>query len=229
MHLINIYGSNATGKSTRVFYLYKYLESKYKKEPIYFEIKNKSKDTYEHGQCGYVFENGWALFGKETKDGNKWVGVDTAMLPTHEDRFKFFREVQEYNKNCPYKIEHMIFEGYFNSRGPRFHPESFRKECPNLSGCDFIVLYYDTIEQFIERTNSRAGHVKGMDWAENSAGWRDNQDRENMFTNASENNPMNDVVLRLDINEPKDWFVRNYFNDSFELKEQEVQVRPKLF
>lgn len=229
MHLINIYGSNATGKSTRVFYLYKYLESKYKKHPIYFEIKNKSKNVYEHGQCGYVFENGWAIFGKETSNGESWVGIDTAMLPKQSDRFKFFREVQDYNKESPYTIQNMVFEGYFNSVGPKFTPANFREECPNLTACDFIILFYDKIEDFIERTNVRGSHDKGIDWAENSLGWKFNQDRAEMLINALANNPKDDFVFRLDINEPKDWLVKHYLNDLFELEEKVKSVRPKLF
>lgn len=217
MHLINFYGSNGTGKSTRTYWLFKFLETKYKKHPIFYKVKNKSNDTYGHGQCGWAFENGWAFLGKERENG--WIGVDTALLPTHEDRFDFFRNVASYNNQLPFTITHVLVEGYFNSRGPKFSPDNFRKECPNLEKCDFIIMFYDKIEDFITRTNGRTGDNRGMDWALNSAGWRDNQDRADMLTRCLENNSMNDFVTRLDINAPRDWLIQHYFGETFDIEQ----------
>jgi hypothetical protein len=220
MRLVNLLGSNATGKSTRTFCLYQYLKSKYKQHPINFLSKDKKSGEYVDQQVGVVFENGWFLQGGLSKEDSVWIGLDDGKLPKHTDRYRLFNEINEYNKDCPFEVSTIVIEGYFNNSKSQ-NPLNVKENCPNLTEVDVFCLYYDTVEEFVDRTNSRAGHCKGLDWALNSAGWKFNESIKGLEQEY-------DGVVRLDINSPKDWLVHHYFGERFDFVE-EKENKPTLF
>ena len=106
-------------------------------------------------------------------------------------------------------------EGYFNNRSVAGSPHNLR-ENGGVSKVTTLISYYDDIEKFIERTNGRTGKERGMVWAENSPGWKDNAVFIRMMEKYQEGIGEKDTLERVDnIDSPRDFLVTRFFNDSF--------------
>ena len=212
MTIINIMGSNAIGKSTRVNVLVEYLASKFDYTNFKYNITDESnKKVYK--TIGRLYSNGYLIIGKKNKQ-NIWSSWDLADFSSWDKRISFFKDI---NDNYP-NVEVIIAEGYFNNRTMRASPNSLRNE----TGCDNCKIYgfiYNDISEYVERCDNRTGKIRGVEWAKQSSGWEDNKSFSNVIEKYKlENNPK-DVVKSLNKDEPKDYFVKELFNDNFEIKE----------
>lgn len=217
MKLINYMGSNGTGKSTRTFYLVQYLKSKYDYEVIEYLVQKKGKEP-KIEKIGYLFSNGWFIFGKESKNGTQWVSLDTGMISNWEARLNFIKDM-----NTKGNIKVLFMEGYFNNRSKIASPKNIREQT-SVQSIHVLISHYDDIKDFLERTNTRTAKERGLDWAENSPGWNDNKSFVKMLELYNKEKSEDDIVKRVDINESKDYLVKTFFNENFEVQEvQEVQ------
>jgi len=211
MRVINYIGANATGKSTRVTVLVNYLESKFDVEDVEFTYTKKSKkngDKQVTTKVGLRFSNGVVIFGKF--DGSrKWIGLDTGMCSSWDQRSAFITEMKARG------AETVVFEGYFNNRSKIAGPETFHN-----AGADevhILASFYDKCEDFLMRTNIRSGKLsRGMEWAENAPGWKDNKGIINSQKYWLEQAKENDTVTRIDIDESRGYLVERFFEKDFD-------------
>ena len=208
MKVINFMGANATGKSTRTKVMVDYMKE-------HFEYKEFLYDTADKDQqnIGYLFDNGWLVLGNETKDGNGWISIDKAFFTSHDARQAFIRDL---DKNFG-DVDTLFMEGYFNNRSERCGPKAMREI--GVKTTDIIFSYYDNIDEYIARTNGRTGRNRGYEWAENATGWKDNSVFEKRHKSFLNEIVGDDSVCRVDVNEDKEYLVRNYFDPDFKLSE----------
>lgn len=211
MRVINYTGSNASGKSTRVTVVVDYLQSMYDYEDVVFTYTKKSKkhgDKDITGKVGVRFSNGWVVFGKRDNKG-KWIGLDSGMCSSWDQRSAFVSEMKSSGADT------ILFEGYFNNRSKIAGPKTFHD-----AGADevhILASYYDSCEDFLSRTNIRSGKLnRGMDWAENSQGWKDNKGIINSQKYWREQATENDTVTRVDIDAPRDYIVKRFLDEEFD-------------
>jgi len=214
-------GSNGSGKSTRTYFLVNYLISKFEYSVIRGKIERKGKEPKQE-DIGFLFENGWFVLGRFAKGGTQWVSLDTAMFSNWEQRLE---KIPALAKQYP-EITTIFMEGYFNNRSKRGDIPSWE-----ANGCDevhLIASYYDDITEFLQRTNERTGKTRGLDWAENSSGWSDNELFKTLLIyyknnmGASENN----LVKHIDFKESRDALVKMYFNENWEIVNSIKETAP---
>ena len=214
MKIINIMGSNGIGKSTRVNVLLEYMKTKHTVNDFEYNIIDKTGKNVRK-TVGQLFSNGTLIVGKKNK-ANNWVSWDTADFSSWDKRISFFKDL---NDNYP-NVKIVIAEGYFNNKTMRASPNALRK-ATGCDSCSIYVFLYDEIDEFIERCNNRTGKNRGLDWAENSAGWRDNCGTRKLIDKYKLDNDKNDIINLLGKDEPRDYFVTEFFNDNFEVIEKE--------
>ena len=218
LSLINILGSNATGKSTRVSYLTKWLDSHWSSEG--FEYNTVKKGLKDIGK--FYPELGLLILGGNTRKGG-WVSLDRADLSSYEQKLNFYKDIAE---NFP-QVVSILQEGYFNNRSVQGSPNNLRNW--GITSSKMYFLYYDKVEDFLERTNARSGKTeRGLDWAENSPGWRDNatvQETEERYL--KDCNEMLDIIKKVDINADKTYFITELFGNDFEI-DMELFVEPEV-
>ena len=223
---INILGGNASGKSTRVGCLVNYMHEKAGSyEPVIY-FSNKVKKEIEVGRIYNINGVEYFVVGRFNNKG-KWVGLDTADFSTYDSRYKFIKYMFE-----NFNISFFIQEGYFNNRG-----YAFTKEVLDEQGCgvdkviEFFILY-DKVEQFLERTNNRTGKDRGLDWAENAPGWRDNEGQIKVLKRLQEEGTETELIT-ISIDAKKDYFVEYFFGVEYECPknkaelEEEERANPK--
>jgi len=222
---INVLGGNASGKSTRVSCLVKWMEGKFGAPELIIHYSMKKKKETEVGRIyntsiGKVF-----ILGKFNNKG-KWVGLDNADFSTYDSRYEFIKFMFE-----NYDLRVFLQEGYFNNRGYAF---TFEKVIENGSNVDEVIevfFLYTKVEQFLERTNGRTGKERGLDWAENAPGWRDNVSQrkhlEKLFE-TKENGETKTILLDVPIDETKDYFIQQLFNETCECKEEEIPKKEEI-
>lgn len=220
MTVINYIGSNGVGKSTRCFYLVEYLKKKYDYKVIKYEVSRKGKPI-KIENIGFLFSNGWMIMGRYSKNNNQWLSLDTGAISKWEQRFKFIKDMKSRKD-----IDVLFLEGYFNNRSKAGSPKNI-KEQTGVDEVHVFVSHYDNIKDFIKRTNTRTGKSRGLDWAENSAGWKDNNSFIRMLKIYNEEKDPNDLVQRVDINAPKDYLVQIYFNELFSTEELQKILKEK--
>jgi predicted acetyltransferase len=216
--LVNIMGSNATGKSTRVRVLVDWLD-------MHFESKIFQYQTPDKGvkPLGLLYEKlGLLIIGKKTS--SSWVGLDAAVITKQQETLDFYKMVSEKHKN----IHTILQEGYFSNRSPQRSPNNVRRY--GIDICKIYAFYYDSIDDYLERTNTRSGKLdRGMDWAENSRGWQENSTIKNMFIRYQEDCLPIDKVERVDINAPKTFFIKELFGVDVNENDIVVEVaQPKV-
>lgn len=206
--LINYMGANGVGKSTRTFHMVKYLQDNFESQEFQYVVSKKGQEPKEM-KVGILFENGWLVLGSFAKGKTQWVSLDSAIFSKWEQRLAFIKDISE---NYP-EISTVFMEGYFNNRSKQSSPESWKDH-----GADYVHIltsYYDDIQDFIDRTNGRTGKDRGLDWAENSPGWKDNvlfKKLTDLFIPMAQDG---DVVERLDIHSPKEVLIHRYFEDEY--------------
>jgi len=206
MIFVNIRGSNATGKSTRVRLLYEYLvkEKGYIPKPIIWEKNGKS---YGH-MLGDIF-----FFGQMTNKG--WVGLDSHILTKNKERLEFIKYV---NDNFP-EIKYYIQEGYFNNRSPVFH--TF-KTMPYIEDIWNVFFIYNTVDDFIMRVKERQRgktRYKTREEAEKSSGWGENEGCKRHSKLFSENPDLYGKVFVYKYDAPKDILIQLIYGERYEKKE----------
>jgi energy-coupling factor transporter ATP-binding protein EcfA2 len=203
-----VMGANATGKSTRFKVFVDALVEKYGGYDDYsYTFFDTKKDETRTVDIGRLFPNGYLVLGSEANNQAGWVCLDKAILSTQDMRTNFYKHVI----NKDHTVKHVFAEGYFNTMSPRSRPNFLRETGFNSIDCFF--LYYEQPEDYLSRTNSRAGKERGMDWAIASAGWKDNLGfgRAYIKTLRDEHDPSDDKrVFRLNNDSPKDYFVEKY-------------------
>ena len=104
--------------------------------------------------------------------------------------------------------------GYFNNRSKIAGPETFRNA--GATEVHILVSYYDDVNEFLQRTNVRSGRLhRGLDWAENAPGWKDNKGIINSQKYWNEQSKEQDTVTRIDINAPREYIVNRFLDDAY--------------
>ncbi len=209
LKVINIGGTNGIGKSTRMNILVEYVKNKFKSEPFMYNITKGKDPKIINKDVGFT-AGGYLFIGSKTQKGS-WVGWDKADFSSWTKRIAMYKDIYE---NYP-DIHTIIVEGYFNNRSAQGSPKAIREQIsPNIANENYIFLY-NNINEFIERTNGRTGKSRGLDWAENSSGWKDNA----VFLKYSKlyikENQGGDKTVILNKDEDKDYFVKELFKESY--------------
>lgn len=215
MKLSNIMGTNALGKSTRINCLVDYLGEDYEEVSYTFLRKSKAEPdgvmTTIQNIGRYYKKHKILIVGRKNNSG-VWVGLDTADLNNWGSKIEFYTRI--INKELPYDIEHIIQEGYFNNTSMQGSPNALKTI--GFTSADFYIFIYDTVDEYLERCNSRSGKIRDIDWAKNSPGWKDNTTYSNTLKNYKKEEDSNFVVYKLCKDEHVDYFVRKLFNDTHE-------------
>jgi len=208
MIFVNILGGNATGKSTRVGCFVRYLSKRFGKyEPvIYYSMKAKKEK-----EVGRLYETsiGKIFILGRFNQKDAWVSLDTADFSTYDSRYEFINYMSD-------KADLFIQEGYFNNMGKAFTYEIIKEKAPNVEKVIHYYFLYDKPEQFLERVTLRTGKQRDLEWAKNAPGWKNNlaQTRNyNELLEMKEKGETQTIIKKVDINEPKDFFIREFFDD----------------
>lgn len=217
LRLINFMGANGVGKSTRTKVLIDYLTENFDYKEFEYEVTRKGKEAKKE-VIGLEFSNGWLVLGKFAKGGDQWVSLDAAFLSKWEHRIAFIEDISKHAE-----INTLFMEGYFNNRSRQSSPDNLKEH--GVNEVHILTAYYDDIQEFIDRTNGRTGKERGLDWAENSAGWNDNQLFDKLFKEFQPMAKDGDVVDRLDIHCPVEELVHRYFEPDYKhtVKTQEPE------
>lgn len=159
LKFVSIIGANATGKSTRMTRVIDSLGEVC--EPILINGNEEGRIYPDSGIC---------IIGNRTKTG-KWVSMDSFVLTSWTDRIEFFKGL---SKDPRLKV--VLIEGYFNMITKASNLDSWKNY--GFDEAEYIFMFYDTVEEFCARVNVRnetKGIVKDLDWAINSAGWKNNE------------------------------------------------------
>jgi len=202
-----IMGANATGKSTRMKALVDFLGSSYRDyEYTFFDTKKDKTRTINIGR--FYPDTGFLILGSEAKNHAGWVCLDKADLSTQDMRTDFYKHVINNDK----QVKRIFVEGYFNTVSPRSRPNFLKQTGFNRIDC--FYMFYDTPEDYLARTSARAGHDKDLDWAVNSAGWKDNLGFSRAYDkcmNSNEYEPNNGKnVERIDNDASREFLVERY-------------------
>ena len=144
---INISGTNATGKTTRVNYLVDWLKSS-AKEVVPILYLGKEKGLLFKQVKGKTI----AVLGVKDKSG-RIVGWDSIGITKIKDRIKFVEYVmQELNADI------VIVEGYFNNRVLAYSPDKFSFPVEVIG----IIFVYNSKKELQARLRERnKGKDKG--------------------------------------------------------------------
>lgn len=199
--LVNLKGANSSRKSTKMSYIVKYL------------IERADKVDYlEHGILIEVKGLKYFYIGKLTPKG-VYVSLDCSKLQKIEVRLEYMKTVIE---NHDVKV--ILCEGYFNNLSKRMHRLSFIKEF-KIDRYEYYYFYSDTVEEQEKLMSKRsvkctsyntvANTLKGF--SEELAFFKEIQDPDC-------------ISERVDIEEPRDFFVKKFFNENrdYETKEPEL-------
>lgn len=197
LHLVNVTGSNGTGKSTRTNILVNWMCRKYDSEEF----------IYNNEKIGLIFPSiGYLIIGDKTgHDG--WCSLDLAKFKTWEDKLNFYKYISD---NHP-EISTIFQEGYFNNGSMQGSPSNLRNF--GITRSSIYFFFYDNVEEFLKRTNERSGKAsRGLDWAENCAGWKDNCVMPKIMEKYKEEMLENDIVKRVSIHANRNYFLTELFN-----------------
>ena len=208
MKVINLLGSNAIGKSTKMSYLVYYLEQKYGDPEIVY-IKKDGKGVI----LGRIYNDEIFIFGKVNNKG-KWVSLDTAAITTLDGRINHIIEMK--NKG----IKYYFFEGFFNN-----HSFSFFERLQKEKGLEvfYYIFIYKNAQEFLERCNNRTGkEERTLEWAEKSPGFRRNKELENLYEKINNLEGNNFKTYLLDKETDRNILIKDFFNEQLNKSEEEV-------
>jgi energy-coupling factor transporter ATP-binding protein EcfA2 len=210
---VNILGGNASGKSTRVTCLVKFLGEKFGEPELVFHHSMKTKKDAEVGRIYKTSIGNMFILGRFNKKG-KWVGLDTADFSTYDSRYAFIKYMFD-----NYDISYFIQEGYFNNRGYAFTLEKVLDNGAKVDKTIEFFFLYEDVKDFQRRTNERTGKDRDLDWAENAPGWRDNLTQTRVFNELKESETKT-VLEKVSIDVPRDYFVEYFFGENFNCEEE---------
>jgi len=200
MIFINISGANATGKSTRVTCLYKYLKTKYK----YSIIEYKQKPT------GVFFKNcNIFLVGKWVDKKQQFVGFDILRhLNSLDDRLTLILYIYE-----KFNPQYYIQEAYFNNQTKQYNYQTL----PFVDEIINMFFLYNTIDELIERKFYRQGKQDKTTKAEllKSSTWVKNEEMKALTKIFKTNPELYGKVYILSKYEPKDYLINFLFNEHY--------------
>ncbi len=169
---IGLIGANATGKSTRMKVYVQSLEDAgvpFEEWTYTFEKHDKMITTvvgrfYQIDNLGKLL-----IIGKPKRDGG-WVGGDHTLgkLGSIDCVETFLRAAEKEG------VDTVICESYFANSSTMLHPSRLFNFFDSVNN---HWMYYDAdkIEEYISRCNNRSGkEERGLEWATDSAGWRQN-------------------------------------------------------
>lgn len=164
MKLINVMGSNASGKSTRVTALVKYLEENTPPHKIEM-IKGTCSDGVIR-IIGIMFDNIFVL-GRKAQKG-KWMGLDTQDFTSIEDRLNLYKHISTVYPNTKFFIQ----EGFFNNKSKVYIMETLEQY--GVESYEYYFFIHKTKQEYLERCDLRSGLTRDLSWVDTSSGWRDN-------------------------------------------------------
>ena len=212
---VNIKGSNASRKSTKIDCLLKYLLS-----------KGASEEIVEGGFLLSYNNKKYYFFGKKKKNG-AFAGIDTtpiaprnSMRERHEHFGKMIKD---------FGVDYIFTEGYFNNFGSE--QEKMELLTPlGITERHFYFQAFDTLEETLESQRNRK--ITNTDKKSTINVFNKIDERVKQFKSYNEPNT---ITERVSAKEENDYYVKIYFNDSFpeyeipksieELKEEE---KPKF-
>ena len=212
---VNIKGSNASRKSTKIDCLLKYLLS-----------KGASEEIVEGGFLLSYNNKKYYFFGKKKKNG-AFAGIDTtpiaprnSMRERHEHFGKMIKD---------FGVDYIFTEGYFNNFGSE--QEKMELLTPlGITERHFYFQAFDTLEETLESKRNRK--ITNTDKKSTINVFNKIDERVKQFKSYNEPNT---ITERVSAKEENDYYVKIYFNDSFpeyeipksieELKEEE---KPKF-
>lgn len=212
---VNIKGSNASRKSTKIDCLLKYLLS-----------KGASEEIVEGGFLLSYNNKKYYFFGKKKKNG-AFAGIDTtpiaprnSMRERHEHFGKMIKD---------FGVDYIFTEGYFNNFGSE--QEKMELLTPlGITERHFYFQAFDTLEETLESQRNRK--ITNTDKKSTIDVFNKIDERVKQFKSYNEPNT---ITKRVSAKEESDYYVKIYFNDSFpeyeipksieELKEEE---KPKF-
>lgn len=212
---VNIKGSNASRKSTKIDCLLKYLLS-----------KGASEEIVEGGFLLSYNNKKYYFFGKKKKNG-AFAGIDTtpiaprnSMRERHEHFGKIIKD---------FGVDYIFTEGYFNNFGSE--QEKMELLTPlGITERHFYFQAFDTLEETLESQRNRK--ITNTDKKSTINVFNKIDERVKQFKSYNEPNT---ITKRVSAKEESDYYVKIYFNDSFpeyeipksieELKEEE---KPKF-
>lgn len=212
---VNIKGSNASRKSTKIDCLLKYLLS-----------KGASEEIVEGGFLLSYNDKKYYFFGKKKKNG-AFAGIDTtpiaprnSMRERHEHFGKIIKD---------FGVDYIFTEGYFNNFGSE--QEKMELLTPlGITERHFYFQAFDTLEETLESQRNRK--ITNTDKKSTINVFNKIDERVKQFKSYNEPNT---ITKRVSAKEESDYYVKIYFNDSFpeyeipksieELKEEE---KPKF-
>ncbi len=213
LDIINIGGTNGIGKSTRMNILVEYAQNKFKSEPFIYDITKGKDPKIINKEVGFTAD-GYLFVGTKTRAGG-WVGWDKADFSSWTKRIALYKDIYD---NYP-DIHTIIVEGYFNNRSAQGGPKAIREQVSENAVSKNYIFLYDNINEYIERTNGRTGKTRGLEWAEQSSGWADNAVFDKYSKLYIEENQGDDITVILNKDEDKDYFVKEFFNDTHSIEE----------
>jgi|SaaInl8_200m_RNA_FD_contig_81_619839_length_10764_multi_4_in_0_out_0_4 hypothetical protein len=213
LNIVNIGGSNGIGKSTRMNVLVNYMEENYGKTDFEYDITKGKDPKIIHKIVGFT-SNGYLFIGGKTQKGG-WVGWDKADFSSWGKRIALYKDIYDNYSD----IHTIVVEGYFNNRSAQGSPKAIRAGVSENAVSKNYVFLYDDIQEYIDRTNGRTGKDRGIEWAEKSSGWNDNAVFERFSKVYLEENIGEDTCTVLNKDEPKDYFVKEFFGESVEVQE----------
>lgn len=154
-----IFGCSATGKSTRVYHLIQFLDSRSEKwEPLIA----RGKVIGRH----YVDRN-LSIVGKEVvfKGIKKWQGLDifTGVFGSNE---VLFRWIYDHTRTSS-----LIIEGAGTILSHRARPEVLEKELDPETSCQFLIYEFPNFSDYQKRIADRSGY----DISEDTPMWQKNR------------------------------------------------------
>lgn len=212
---VNIKGSNASRKSTKIDCLLKYLLS-----------KGASEEVVEGGYLLTLNDVKYYFFGKKRKNG-MFSGLDTtplapknSMRERHEHFGKMIKE---------YGVDYIFTEGFFNNHGSEQEKMEFLTPL-GITERHFFFQTFDTLEEQLESQRNRK--VTNTDKKATITTFNKIDERIKQFQSYNEPNTITEKVsAKVD----NDFYVQRYFNDTYpeyeipksieEIKEAE---KPKL-
>jgi len=214
MRYTNLLGVNAIGKSSRTTALVDYLESKFS----FKELEYSTTLTFHNGNTkdvkikniARIYENGVMVMGRKNKIG-VWVGMDLGDVPNWAAKLKFYKYVVDNAQTLG--VNHLVVEGYFNNGSMQGSPDALKTL--GFTSADYCFFIYDNVEQFLKRCSERVGKDKGMEWAVNSVGWRDNAMYSKSYEKHKLQEDQNFKIHKFDWEAPIDLLVNMYFNDTY--------------
>ena len=195
---IGILGANATGKSTRMAEFVKQLGEPDSVLDYTFTKDGEDRIVKNAGRrYGDLF-----VVGRPTKTG-KWAGGDYTMgsIGTIACAREFFQYLLDQG------IKTVICETYFGCNSTMYDPDRMN-QIFDETHLRYFIYDKETPEVFLNRCIGRSGRDLDMDWALNSAGWKDNIAQHRKLRVTSEQSP--GTVQRVSIDAPRDWLVYEY-------------------